>query len=146
MASRTRRGARPLPRLWLLLLLVLATGLPRGGAVGLKLPFSPGDVLPILPRQVAWPVMNTLHSAVDLLPSFVAAVAPAAPSPAVWNGSCFAVNEAALELTPGDRNGTEIGGAVLRLKVRTSDLKIFLNYAASGFAGLCDTTAWVCSC
>ncbi|XP_037434347.1 uncharacterized protein LOC119301483 [Triticum dicoccoides] len=120
MASRTRRGAGPLPRLCLLLLLVLATGLPRGGALGLKLPFSPGDVLPILPRQVAWPVMNTLHSAVDLLPSFVAAVAPAAPSPAVWNGSCFAVNEAALELTPGDRNGTEIGGAVLRLKTASA--------------------------
>lgn len=65
-------------------------------------------------------MMNTLHSAVDLLPSFVAAVAPAAPSPAVWNGSCFAANEAAIELTPGDRNGTEIGGAVLRLKTASA--------------------------
>jgi hypothetical protein len=103
---------------------VLAAGLPRGdGAFGLTLPFSPGDVLPILPRQVAWPVMNTLHSAVDLLPSFVAAVAPGDPAPAAWNGSCFAVNEAAIQLTPGDRNGTQIGGAVLRLKVRDSDLE-----------------------
>lgn len=83
-----------------------------------KVPFSPGDVLPVLPRQVSWPVMNTLHSAVDLLPSFVAAVAPgAAPSDAAWSGACFARNEAALELTPGDRNGTELSGAVLRLKV-----------------------------
>ena len=82
--------------------------------LGLKVPFSPRDVLPILPRQVAWPVMNTLHNAVDLLPSFVAAVAPA---PAAWGGACFAENEAAIELTPGDRNGTDVGGAVLRLKV-----------------------------
>jgi hypothetical protein len=102
------------------MLLLASAALPRGARaleLGLKVPFSPRDVLPILPRQVAWPVMNTLHSAVDLLPSFVAAVAPGAPSPAAWTGACFAVNEAAIELTPGDRNGTDVGGAVLRLKV-----------------------------
>jgi hypothetical protein len=94
--------------------------------------------------------MNTLHSAVDLLPSFVAAVAPGDPAPAAWNGSCFAVNEAAIHLTPGDRNGTDIGGAVLRLKVRTPQAS---NRAfASDFAGLlCEIRsdclpAWACSC
>lgn len=119
MAAAARRRGGPVPCLFILFLLALAAGLPRGGALGLglKVPFSPGDVLPILPRQVAWPVMNTLRSAVDLLPSFVAAVAPGSPSPAAWSGACFAENEAALDLTPGDHNDTDLGGAVLRLKV-----------------------------
>lgn len=72
--------------------------------LGLKVPFIPGDVLPILPRQVAWPMMNTPHSAFDLLPSFVATVDASAPSPAAWSDACFTENEVALELTPGDRN------------------------------------------
>nr|CAB3456980.1 unnamed protein product [Digitaria exilis] len=124
--------APPRGRLRALLLLVLLAAsavLPRGARaveLGLKMPFSPRDVLPILPRQVAWPVMNTLHSAVDLLPSFVAAVAPGAPAPASWGGACFAVNEAAIELTPGDRNGTDVGGAVLRLKVKQHGVSVFL--------------------
>nr|CAB3453306.1 unnamed protein product [Digitaria exilis] len=124
--------APPRGRLRALLLLVLLAAsatLPRGARaveLGLKMPFSPRDVLPILPRQVAWPVMNTLHSAVDLLPSFVAAVAPGAPAPASWGGACFAVNEAAIELTPGNRNGTDVGGAVLRLKVKQHGVSVFL--------------------
>jgi hypothetical protein len=119
MAASPPRKRLPAARL-IFALLLMSSVLPRdAGAVelGLKLPFSPGDVLPVLPRQVAWPVMNTLHSAVDLLPSFVAAVAPGAPAPAAWKGACFSENEAAIELTPGDRNGTDVGGAVLRLKV-----------------------------
>jgi len=120
MASSPPWRRLPAAHLLFALFLAMSAVLPRGaGAVelGLKLPFSPGDVLPVLPRQVAWPVMNTLHSAVDLLPSFVAAVAPGAPAPVAWSGACFAENEAAIELTPGDRNGTDVGGAVLRLKV-----------------------------
>ncbi|RLM84617.1 hypothetical protein C2845_PM04G13740 [Panicum miliaceum] len=126
--------AEPRPRgrlnaLLLLVLLAASAALPRGARaveLGLKVPFSPRDVLPILPRQVAWPVMNTLHSAVDLLPSFVAAVAPGAPAPAAWGGACFAENEAAIELTPGDRNATDVGGAVLRLKVKQHGISVFL--------------------
>ncbi|XP_062198645.1 uncharacterized protein LOC133901331 isoform X2 [Phragmites australis] len=122
MALAASPPLRRLPCLLLIVLLAMSAAVPRGGAavLGLKAPFSPRDVLPILPRQVAWPVMNTLHSAVDLLPSFVAAVAPGAPSPAAWSGACFAENEAAIELTPGDRNGTEVGGAVLRLKTASA--------------------------
>ncbi|TKW32997.1 hypothetical protein SEVIR_2G203600v4 [Setaria viridis] len=121
-AGSPPRGRLP-AALLLLALLLASAALPRGARaveLGLKVPFSPRDVLPILPRQVAWPVMNTLHSAVDLLPSFVAAVAPGAPAPAAWSGACFAVNEAAIELTPGDRNGTDVGGAVLRLKTASA--------------------------
>ncbi|CAL5074457.1 unnamed protein product [Urochloa decumbens] len=121
-----RAGPPPRGRLTALLLLALlaaSAALPRGARameLGMKVPFSPRDVLPLLPRQVAWPVMNTLHSAVDLLPSFVAAVAPGAPAPAAWSGACFAENQAAIELTPGDRNGTDVGGAVLRLKTSSA--------------------------
>jgi hypothetical protein len=120
MAASPRRGPLPGRLIFVLVPLVMSAVLPRGGALGLKLPFAPRDVLPVLPRQVAWPLMNTLHSAVDLLPSYVAAVAPGAPSPAAWNGACFAQNEASIELTPGDTsdNGTDTGGAVLMLKVR----------------------------
>lgn len=116
--------------------------------LGFKVPFSPRDVLPILPRQVAWPVMNTLHSAVDLLPSFVAAVAPGAPAKASWGGACFAVNEAAIELTPGDRNGTDVGGAVLRLKVCLSTLWFLLvleiasRYFSWNWAGLLERACY----
>jgi hypothetical protein len=43
-----------------------------------------------------------------------------APSPALWNGACFAQNEASIELTPGAKNGsgTDTGGTVMQLKVR----------------------------
>ncbi|GJN34086.1 hypothetical protein PR202_gb22724 [Eleusine coracana subsp. coracana] len=128
MAASPRRGRPPGSLLVVLVLLAMSAMLPRGAALQLKVPFSPRDVLPVLPRQVAWPLMNTLHSAVDLLPSYVGAVAPGAPSPAAWSGACFSQNEAAIELTPGDRNvnGTDIGGAVVRLKVKQHGISIFL--------------------
>jgi hypothetical protein len=85
--------------------------------------------------------MNTLHSAVDLLPSFVAAVAPGAPSPAAWTGACFAVNEAAIELTPGDRNGTDVGGAVLRLKVFAQGLVTHLDAVGEAVQARVETSA-----
>lgn len=133
MAASPRRGRTPGNLLVVLVLLAMSAVLPRGGALELKVPFSPRDVLPVLPRQVAWPLMNTLHSAVDLLPSYVAAVAPGAPSPAAWGGACFSQNEAAIELTPGDRNvnGTDVGGAVLRLKVRPLPFLASLNILSS---------------
>jgi hypothetical protein len=61
---------------------------------------------------------DTIHSAVDLLPTFVAFAAPGGPA-AAWRGACFADNEAFITLTPGPggRNGTEAAGAVLHLKV-----------------------------
>jgi hypothetical protein len=61
---------------------------------------------------------DTIHSAVDLLPTFVAFAAPSGPA-AAWRGACFAENEAVITLTPGPggRNGTEAAGAVLHLKV-----------------------------
>uniref|UniRef100_A0A0A9CT09 Uncharacterized protein n=1 Tax=Arundo donax TaxID=35708 RepID=A0A0A9CT09_ARUDO len=83
-------------------------------------PFRARDLLPLLPRRLAWRVMGaTAHSAVDLLPSFVAAVAPGG-SAVAWRGACFAENEAVLSLNPGpggpNNTSSGLGGAVLRLK------------------------------
>ncbi|CAA6670046.1 unnamed protein product [Spirodela intermedia] len=80
----------------------------------LKVPLRVKDLLPVLPRQVSWPVLNNLHSAVDLLPSFVGSVAPENGTIG-WKGTCFLDNEARLEFTSGDR-GDDLGGGVLHLK------------------------------
>lgn len=79
----------------------------------LKVPFRVNDVLPILPREVSWPVMNSFHSAVDLLPAFVGSIAPGGELVG-WKGACFFENEARLEVSgAGDRG---LGGGVLHLK------------------------------
>ncbi|KAH7515785.1 uncharacterized protein LOC107435277 isoform X2 [Ziziphus jujuba] len=102
------------PTPWLLLLLLCFIGLEPGGQA-LKMPFRVNDVLPVLPRQISWPVLNNLHSAVDLLPSFVGSVTPNNGS-IEWKGACFFGNEARLEFTEGDRKEPGLGGGVLYLK------------------------------
>ncbi|KAF5943607.1 hypothetical protein HYC85_017684 [Camellia sinensis] len=102
--------------MWLLgLIYFLGLGLVFGLNFGesLKVPFRVNDVLPALPRQISWPVLNNLHSGVDLLPSFVGSVSPTNGS-IEWKGACFFANEAQLEFTGGDRG---LGGGVLHLKV-----------------------------
>lgn len=99
----------------LLLALLLGFGLINHAAEAFAVPFRPKDVLPILPRQISWPVMNNIHSAVDLLPSFVGSIAPGNTT-IRWQGSCFLKNEARVELTQGDRE-EDHGGAILSLKV-----------------------------
>ncbi|KAJ3677456.1 hypothetical protein LUZ60_003180 [Juncus effusus] len=96
------------------LLLLLLSGLIHNTAEAFKAPFRPKDVLPILPRQISWPVLNNMHSAVDLLPSYVGSVSPT-NSTIKWKGACFLENQARLELNGGDRNG-ELGGGVLHLQ------------------------------
>lgn len=101
-----------------LLLILCFLGLLLGSHFGhaLKLPFRVKDVLPALPRQISWPVLNNFHSAVDLLPSFVGSVSPYNGT-IEWKGACFDGNEARLEFTEGDRE-EHLGGGVLYLKVR----------------------------
>lgn len=78
------------------------------------MPFRVKDVLPVLPREVSWPVLNTLHSPVDLLPTYIGSLAPNNGSIS-WKGACFFQNEARVEFTgPGDRG---IGGATIHLSV-----------------------------
>ncbi|XP_010913432.1 uncharacterized protein [Elaeis guineensis] len=104
--------------LWLLWILGLGFGWgsfsSRSQAHALKVPFRVKDVLPILPRQISWPVLNNLHSAVDLLPAFVGAVLPEGGSIG-WKGACFFENEARFEFTnTSDEHG--LLGGLLRLK------------------------------
>ncbi|XP_042513149.1 uncharacterized protein LOC122088071 [Macadamia integrifolia] len=81
----------------------------------LKVPFRVNDVLPVLPRQISWPVLNNIHSAVDLLPLFVGSVAPDNGS-VEWKGACFQSNEARFEFTGGENDKKELGGGILYLK------------------------------
>lgn len=97
-------------------LVVLILILISGCAHAFKVPFRVNDVLPILPRQVSWPLLSNLHSAVDLLPSFVGSVLPDGGSVA-WKGACFFENEARLEFAEGDRGNIGLGGGILHLKV-----------------------------
>ncbi|KAK2374728.1 hypothetical protein P8452_47276 [Trifolium repens] len=97
----------------LLLILTLST---TNSIHSLKVPFRVNDVLPVLPHGISWPVLNSFHSAVDLLPSFVGSVTPYNGS-IEWKGACFFDNEAKLEFTQGgDTNGSGLGGAILYLK------------------------------
>ncbi|CAL5408330.1 unnamed protein product [Camellia sinensis] len=111
--------------MWLLgLIYFLGLGLVFGLNFGesLKVPFRVNDVLPALPRQISWPVLNNLHSAVDLLPSFVGSVSPTNGS-IEWKGACFFANEARLEFTGDDRG---LGGGVLHLKVDVAGVGVSL--------------------
>ncbi|CAK9150254.1 unnamed protein product [Ilex paraguariensis] len=94
----------------ILILLCLYTSYIRA----LKAPFHPQDVLPLLPRQVSWPVLNSLRSAVDLLPTFVGA-ASSSNKTGEWKGACFYKNTAWMEFN--HKNGSEFGGGTLHIKV-----------------------------
>lgn len=93
-------------------LLLFLLGLGSAGAV--KVPFRFNDVLPALPREISWPVLNNFHSAVDLLPAFVGSVKPEGGSVA-WKGACFFDNEARLDFTNGSAD-SDLGGGVIHLK------------------------------
>ncbi|KAI9186175.1 hypothetical protein LWI28_014411 [Acer negundo] len=79
-----------------------------------KLPFHPRDVLPLLPRQVSWPIINSLNSPADLMPAFVGA-ASAKNDTGEWKGACFYKNKAWMEFH--NKSGSEFGGGTLHLKV-----------------------------
>ncbi|XP_071698481.1 uncharacterized protein [Rutidosis leptorrhynchoides] len=80
-----------------------------------KSPINPQDILPLLPRQISWPILNSIRGAADLLPSFVGAVSIANNSELQWKGSCFYENTAWLELH--NKSGSEFGGGTLHVKV-----------------------------
>ncbi|PWA91547.1 hypothetical protein CTI12_AA087740 [Artemisia annua] len=82
---------------------------------GFKAPVDPQDILPLLPRQISWPILTSLRSAADLLPSFVGAASIANNSGLTWKGSCFYENSAWLELH--NKTGTQFGGGTLHIKV-----------------------------
>lgn len=96
----------------LTLSLLLAT--PHVYVHGLKPPFRPKDVLPFLPRSISWPIVSSLYSPIDILPSFVGTVS--SPNDSLeWKGSCFYKNRAWMEFH--NKSGSEFGGGTLHIKV-----------------------------
>ncbi|RDY12313.1 hypothetical protein CR513_02903 [Mucuna pruriens] len=94
---------------------VVVAWIIASGCVGyaLKVPFRVNDVLPVLPRGISWPVLNNLHSAVDLLPYFVGSLTPSNAS-IHWKGACFYRNTANIQFTPS------LDGALLYLKTEAA--------------------------
>ncbi|CAL0330953.1 unnamed protein product [Lupinus luteus] len=90
-----------------------------GFGESLKVPFRINDVLPVLPPGISWPVLNNLHSAVDLLPYFVGSVTPNVNGSIQWKGACFYDNKAMLQFTP-TTDQSHLGGAVLFLKTEAA--------------------------
>ncbi|XP_060209159.1 uncharacterized protein LOC132636351 [Lycium barbarum] len=94
---------------------------------GSKSLFHLQDVLPVLPGHVSWPLVNSLYSAVDLLPSFVGAANN--NNTLQWKGACFFENTAWLELH--NNTASRFGGGTLHIKVSNAhsytcmDLYIF---------------------
>lgn len=82
---------------------------------GHKEVFRTEDVLPLLPRQVSWPILNSLNSAVDIMPTFVGAASMNNNSSG-WKGACFYENTAWMEFH--NKSGTQFGGGTLHLKVQ----------------------------
>lgn len=81
-----------------------------------KIPFHPRDVLPLLPKKISWPILNSLHSAVDLLPTFVGAASSSSNDTLEWKGACFYETSAWLEFH--NKTGSKFGGGTLYIKVR----------------------------
>ncbi|KAJ0046465.1 hypothetical protein Pint_04171 [Pistacia integerrima] len=79
-----------------------------------ELPFHPRDVLPLLPRQVSWPILNSLKGPADLLPAFVGS-ASSLNDTVEWKGACFYENQAWMEFH--NKSGSEFGGGTLHIKV-----------------------------
>lgn len=95
-----------------------------------KAPFRPTDLLPLLPRIVSWPILRSLRSAVDLLPTFVGA-ASSTNDDLEWKGACFYKNRAWLEFH--NNSGTPFGGGTLHIKVgqkkkKASVLDVFWGF------------------
>ncbi|KAJ8773778.1 hypothetical protein K2173_006428 [Erythroxylum novogranatense] len=111
----SRATRTPSPSASALVLLFLGLGFVSNSGHSLKVPFRVNDVLPMLPRQLSWPVLNNFHSAVDLLPFYVGSVTPYNGT-IQWKGACFYENEARLDFTEGDRSESGLGGGVLYLK------------------------------
>ncbi|KAE9456554.1 hypothetical protein C3L33_11590, partial [Rhododendron williamsianum] len=79
-----------------------------------KQPFRPIDILPILPRQVSWPILNSLsRSPIDILPTFVGNVS-SPDNTLEWKGTCFQDNSAWMEFH--NKSGSQFGGGTLHLK------------------------------
>ncbi|KAF2285793.1 hypothetical protein GH714_007806 [Hevea brasiliensis] len=113
-----------------LTVLIISFFLSFFAAQAVQVPFHSQDLLPLLPRQVSWPILNYLNSALDLLPTFVGAAS--SPNDTVqWKGACFYNNTAWMEFH--NKTGSEFGGGTLHIKVSKAhswtciDLYVFVT-------------------
>ncbi|KAK8498118.1 hypothetical protein V6N12_025764 [Hibiscus sabdariffa] len=95
-------------------------------------------------REVSWPILNSLHGAVDLLPSFVGSVS--SPNRIVnWKGACFEGNTAWMEFH--NKTGSEFGGGTLHIRVTPLPLH-FLHvsdcFATLGISWVSYPHSWTC--
>ncbi|XP_039115239.1 uncharacterized protein LOC120250481 [Dioscorea cayenensis subsp. rotundata] len=95
-----------------LLLLILPTLILLNGPW--KAPFRPSDLLPLLPRPVSWTILSSLHSAVDLLPTFIGAATSSPNSSLNWKGACFYNNTAWMVFH--NKSSSPFGGGTLHIK------------------------------
>ncbi|PKA52602.1 hypothetical protein AXF42_Ash001583 [Apostasia shenzhenica] len=79
-----------------------------------KIPLLPSDLLPLLPFSVSRPVLRSLNSAVDLLPTFVGDVS-SPEAKLQWKGACFYKNVAWMEFH--NKSHSPYGGGTLHIKV-----------------------------
>lgn len=87
-----------------------------------KAPLRLVDLLPLLPRRAAWPLLRSLRSAVDLLPTFVGS-ASSPEDDLVWGGACFYENTAWMEFH--NKSQSQFGGGTLHIKVGGDFLYFF---------------------
>ncbi|CAN7038965.1 unnamed protein product [Brassica rapa subsp. trilocularis] len=109
MASSSSSSSFTLPSLFSIAVLILTVST----AESLKSPFHPLDLLPLLPKQVSWPILNSLYGAADLLPTFIGTASPGNDD-VKWKGACFYENTAYLEFH--NKSGSEFGGGTLHIQ------------------------------
>ena len=117
-------------------ILVISSSFFASETIAVKLPFHPRDALPLLPRQLSWPILNSLNSAVDLLPTFVGTASPTNRSQE-WKGACFYKNTAWMEFN--NKTGSQFGGGTLHMKVYSENsigLVLIVLLIFSGFWNL----------
>lgn len=109
-SSSSSSSSFTLPSLFSIAVLILTVST----AESLKPPLHPRDLLPLLPKQVSWPILNSLYGAADLLPTFIGTASPGNDD-VKWKGACFYENTAYLEFH--NKSGSEFGGGTLHIQV-----------------------------
>ncbi|KAF8766097.1 hypothetical protein HU200_007589 [Digitaria exilis] len=97
-----------------------------GGGILPAVPFSPADLLPLLPRGVAMAALRAIRGASDIFPVFVGSATAGAPDSAPgsgarvkWKGACFYENEAWLVFH--NESGSKYGGGTIHIKGMLDD-------------------------
>lgn len=114
MRSSLKALLLPLLLILSLLLLFHSFNSPWQGDYRGNFVVHPVDLLPLLPRWAALPILRSLHSAVDLLPTFIGTAS--SPNTTLhWKGACFYNTTAWMEFH--NETGSRYGGGTLHIKM-----------------------------